>query len=39
MQMQQALEKKNWEILLMKDPNSAAFIEKETVQEIDHIKK
>jgi hypothetical protein len=23
----------------MKDPNSAAFIEKETVQEIDNIKK
>ena len=31
MQMQQALEKQKWEINIMKDPNNAAFIEKETI--------
>jgi len=39
MQMQQALEKKNAEVNWMKDPNSAAFIEKGTIKEIDDIKK
>lgn len=31
MQMQQALEKQKWEIYTMKDPNNAAFIDKETI--------